>query len=58
MRQAIRLHGGLVDPGSRLDYGGPGRAWNWQAFEMRLDDPVQKQTFLEGNVPAGARILQ
>ncbi len=30
---------------------------NWQAFEMRLEDPRQRQAFLEGRVPAGVKPL-
>jgi hypothetical protein len=30
---------------------------NWRAFEMMLEDPSQRQSFLEGKVPAGAKIF-
>ena len=29
----------------------------WQAFEMRLDDPMQKRAFLEGRIPPDAKLL-
>ena len=31
---------------------------NWTAFEMKLEDRNQRQAFLEGHVPPGARILR